>query len=42
MNQSENLNLIKRYLPDLMDATRMPNAPDSYKRFVNYLKEQIL
>jgi hypothetical protein len=42
MNQSENLDLIKRYLPDLMDATRMPNAPDSYKRFVNYLKEQIL
>lgn len=42
MNQNENVDLIKRYLPDLMDATRMPNAPDSYKRFVNYLKEQIL
>ena len=42
LNQSENLDLIKRYLPDLMDATRLPNAPDSYKRFVNYLKEQIL
>lgn len=42
MNQNENLDLIKRYLPDLMDATRLPGAPDSYKRFVNYLKEQIL
>jgi hypothetical protein len=42
MNQSENLDLIKRYLPDLINATRIPNAPDSYKRFVNYLKEQIL
>ncbi len=42
MNQSENLDLIKRYLPDLINATRIPNAPDSYKRFVNYLREQIL
>jgi len=42
MNQSENLDLIKRYLPDLLNATRIPNAPDSYKRFVNYLREQIL
>jgi hypothetical protein len=42
INNSENIDLIKRYLPDLENATRMPNAPDSYKRFVNYLKEQIL
>lgn len=42
MNQNENLELIKRYLPDLINATRIPNAPDSYKRFVNYLREQIL
>lgn len=42
INNNENIDLIKRYLPDLMDATRIPNAPDSYKRFVNYLKEQIL
>lgn len=42
LNQSENIDLIKRYLPDLMDATRLPGTPDSYKRFVNYLKEQIL
>lgn len=42
MNQNENIDLIKRYLPDLIDATRLPGTPDSYKRFVNYLKEQIL
>lgn len=42
MNQNENVDLIKRYLPDLINATRIPNAPDSYKQFVNYLREQIL
>lgn len=42
MNQNENVDLIKRYLPDLINATRIPNAPDSYKKFVNYLREQIL
>jgi len=42
MNQNENVDLIKRYLPDLINATRIPNAPNSYKRFVNYLREQIL
>lgn len=42
INQSENLDLIKKYLPDLMNATRVPGAPDSYKQFVNYLKSQIL
>ena len=42
LNQNENVALIKRYLPDLMNATRLPGAPDSYKQFVNYLKNQIL
>jgi hypothetical protein len=42
INQDENLALIKRYLPDLMNATRLQGAPDSYKQFVNYLKNQIL
>ena len=42
INQDENLALIKRYLPDLMNATRLQGAPDSYKQFVNYLKKQIL
>jgi hypothetical protein len=42
INQDENIAMIKRYLPDLMNATRLPGAPDSYKQFVNYLKNQIL
>jgi hypothetical protein len=42
INQDENLALIKRYLPDLMDATRLQGTPDSYKQFINYLKNQIL
>jgi hypothetical protein len=42
INQDENVALIKRYLPDLMDATRLQGTPDSYKQFVNYLKNQIL
>jgi len=42
INQDENIALIKRYLPDLMNATRLQGAPDSYKQFVNYLKNQII
>jgi hypothetical protein len=42
INQDENIALVKRYLPDLMNATRLQGAPDSYKQFVNYLKNQIL
>ena len=42
INQDENVALIKRYLPDLMNATRLQGAPDSYKQFINYLKKQIL
>jgi hypothetical protein len=42
INQDENVALIKRYLPDLMNATRLQGAPDSYKQFINYLKNKIL
>ena len=42
INQDENIALIKRYLPDLMNATRLQGAPDSYKQFVNYLKNKII
>lgn len=38
----ENLDLIKKYLPDLVNATRVEGAPDSYKKFVNYLKSQVI
>ena len=37
----ENVELIQRYMPDLLNATRLNGAPDSYKRFVNYLKAQL-
>jgi hypothetical protein len=39
---TENLDLMKRYLPDLIDAARLPGAPDSYKRLVNYVKERLI
>jgi hypothetical protein len=35
--QIENVTLIKKYAPDLLNAARMPGAPDSYKRMVNAL-----
>jgi len=37
MRQDENMNIAMSYLPDLSLAAQSPNAPDSYKRFVNYL-----
>ena len=42
INQDENIALVKRYLPDLMNATRLQGTPDSYKQFVNYLKNLII
>lgn len=38
----ENVDLIKKYLPDLIIAARANGAPDSYKQFVNYLKSQVI
>jgi hypothetical protein len=35
--QIENVDLIKKYGPDLLNAARMPGAPDSYKRMINAL-----
>ena len=40
MNDSradENARVAAQYLPDLAFAARSPDAPDSFKRFVNYL-----
>jgi hypothetical protein len=39
---TENADLMKRYLPDLIDAARLPGAPDSYKRLVNYVKSRLI
>lgn len=35
----ENAQIIKQYLPDLAFAAQSQDAPDSFKRFVNYLIE---
>ena len=40
--QIENVELIKRYRSDLINAARLPGAPDSYKRMVNALLREIL
>lgn len=33
----ENANIAAQYLPDLAMAAKSPDAPDSFKNFVNYL-----
>ena len=33
----ENKAIIQKYLPTLLNAANLPDTPDSYKRFVNYL-----
>lgn len=33
----ENRAIVQKYLPTLLSAANMPDTPDSYKRFVNYL-----
>tara|TARA_R110000822_G_scaffold55447_6_gene140969 strand:- start:6015 stop:6485 length:471 start_codon:yes stop_codon:yes gene_type:complete len=39
--QNENVKIAMSYLPDLSLAAQSPNAPDSYKRFVNYLIQNV-
>jgi hypothetical protein len=36
----ENAAIARQYLPDLVIAAQSPDAPDSFKRFVNYLMAQ--
>lgn len=33
----ENRAIVQKYLPTLLNAANLPDTPDSYKRFVNYL-----
>ena len=40
--QIENVELIMRYKNDLINAARMPGAPDSYKRMVNSLLRELM
>ena len=35
----ENMKIAAQYLPDLAHAAKSPDAPDSFKNFVNYLIE---
>ena len=42
IQQNQNLEIIRKYLPDIINATRLPGVPDSYRRFANFLKEQII
>jgi hypothetical protein len=39
--QLENENIVRKYLPSLMQAGRLPDAPDSYKSFLSYLMENL-
>ena len=40
--QIENKELVMRYRQDLINAARMPGAPDSYKRMVNALLRELM
>lgn len=42
IQENQNLEIVKRYLPDIINATRLPGVPDSYRRFANFLKEQVI
>lgn len=37
----ENQAIVKKYLPAFANAAKLPNAPDSFKGFVNYLVGKI-
>jgi hypothetical protein len=36
----DNQSIIKKYYPALVRASQLPDAPDSYKRFISYLSGQ--
>lgn len=37
----ENQEIVKKYVPAFVNAAKSPNAPDSFKEFVNYLVGKI-
>lgn len=41
-NMAEGLYLMKRYLPELINVTRLPGTPDSYKKMVNVIKQKVI
>lgn len=41
VRDKENIQIVAKYIPVLLEAAKIPDAPDSYKRFVNSLIEQL-
>ena len=41
-NVAEGLYLMQRYLPELINVTRLPGTPDSYKKLVNAVKQKVI
>ena len=41
-NMAEGLYLMKRYLPELINVTRLNGTPDSYKKLVNAIKQKVI
>jgi hypothetical protein len=41
IRDQENAQIVAKYIPMLVEATKIPDAPDSYKRFVNSLIDQL-
>lgn len=39
--QLENVEVVKKYMPVLLMGAQIPDAPDSYKQFLNFLQEQV-
>lgn len=41
IRSQENAQVVAKYIPMLIEAAKIPDAPDSYKRFVNSLIDQL-
>jgi len=41
-NMAEGLYLMQRYLPELINITRLPGTPDTYKKLVNAIKQKVI
>ena len=41
-NMAEGLYLMQRYLPELINVTRLNGTPDSYKKLVNAIKQKVI
>lgn len=41
-NMAEGLYIMQRYLPELINVTRLPGTPDSYKKMVNAIKQKVI